>query len=464
MAIKDLFGRPLTVVNVGLEGFAGAVRDQGVAVVDLDWKPPAAGVRPLYRTASGLDVEEANQEVIRRIKAARPVLVGMGIAKDVIPGMHEHKILHSGPPVTWERMCGPQRGAVMGALIYEGLAQDGREAEILARSGKIEFAPCHHHHCVGPMAGVVSPRMPVFIIENKAFGNHAYCTLNEGLGKVLRYGAMGEEVYERLRWMEAELYPVLDRALAAIPEGIDLKAMIAQALHMGDECHNRNRAGTSLFLRAIGPALARTSQDNEALARVIEFIDRNDHFFLNLSMPAGKASVEPAEGVAGSSIVTVMARNGTDFGIRLASMPERWFTAPSGKVEGLYFPSFSERDANPDIGDSTITETAGYGGFAMAAAPAITQFVGGSPSMAVETTLEMYEITASEHEGFTIPVLNFRGTPLGIDVRKVRQAGILPKINTGIAHREPGVGMVGAGILRAPEACFIEAFQALAAL
>ncbi len=464
MAIKDLFGRPLTVVNLGLEGFAGAIRDQGVAVVDLDWKPPAAGVRPLYRTASGLDVEEANQEVLRRIKAARPVLVGMGIAKDVIPGMHEHKILHSGPPVTWERMCGPQRGAVMGALIYEGLARDGREAEILARSGRIEFAPCHHHHCVGPMAGVVSPRMPVFIVENKAFGNHAYCTQNEGLGKVLRYGAMGEEVYERLRWMETELYPILDRALASIPEGIDLKAMIAQALHMGDECHNRNRAGTSLFLRAIGPALARTSRNNEAMARVIEFIDRNDHFFLNLSMPAGKASVEPAEGVAGSSIVTVMARNGTDFGIRLASMPERWFTAPSGKVEGLYFPSFSERDANPDIGDSTITETAGYGGFAMAAAPAITQFVGGSPSMAVETTLEMYEITASEHEGFTIPVLNFRGTPLGIDVRKVRQTGILPKINTGIAHREPGVGMVGAGILRAPEACFVEAFQALAAL
>jgi hypothetical protein len=388
----------------------------------------------------------------------------MGIAKDVIPGMHENKILHSGPPVTWERMCGPQRGAVMGALIYEGLARDGREAEVLARSGQIEFAPCHHHHCVGPMAGVVSPRMPVFIVENKAFGNHAYCTQNEGLGKVLRYGAMGEEVYERLRWMETELYPILARALAAIPEGIDLKAMIAQALHMGDECHNRNRAGTSLFLRAIGPALARTNQDNEALARVIEFIDRNDHFFLNLSMPAGKAAMEPAEGVAGSSIVTVMARNGTDFGIRLASMPERWFTAPSGKVEGLYFPSFSERDANPDIGDSTITETAGYGGFAMAAAPAITQFVGGSPSMAVETTLEMYEITASEHEGFTIPALNFRGTPLGIDVRKVRQTGILPKINTGIAHREPGVGMVGAGILRAPEACFSEAFQALAAL
>jgi hypothetical protein len=311
------------------------------------------------------------------------------------------------------------------------------------------------------MAGVVSPRMPVFIIENKTIGNRAFCTQNEGLGKVLRYGGMGPEVYGRLRWMETDLYPALDRALRSMPDGIDVKSLIAQALHMGDEGHNRNRAGTSLFLRAIGPALARTNRDNEVLARVIEFINGNDHFFLNLSMPAGKAALEPAEGVAGSSIVTVMARNGTDFGIRLGSMPDRWFTAPAGRVQGLYFPGYSEADANPDIGDSTITETAGYGGLAMAAAPAITQFVGGTPQMALEATLEMYEITFGEHDGFTIPALNFRGTPLGIDVRYVAETGILPRLNTGIAHKKPGVGMVGAGILRAPEACFRAAFEAL---
>jgi hypothetical protein len=385
----------------------------------------------------------------------------MGSAKDVIPGMHARMILHAGPPIEWERMCGPTRGAIMGALIYEGLAQDETEAEKLAASGEIEFAPCHHHHTVGPMAGIVSPRMPVFVVENKAFGNQAYCTQNEGLGKVLRYGGMGPQVYERLKWMETDLYPSLDRALQSLPEGIDLKSLIAQALHMGDEAHNRNRAGTSLFLRAIAPALARTSQNNERLARAIEFIDRNDHFFLNLSMPAGKAMLEAAEGIEGSSIVTVMARNGTDFGIRLASMPERWFTAPAGEVDGLYFPGYSTADANPDIGDSTITETAGYGGFAMAAAPAITQFVGGTPQMAINTTLEMYEITFGEHQGFRIPALNFRGTPLGIDVRKVMQSGILPQINTGIAHKDPGVGMVGAGILRAPEKCFREAYEAL---
>lgn len=462
--INDLFGKPLTVVNVGLGSMAQAVQAQGVPMIDVDWQPPAEGVPRLHTTQGGVDIDAANAEVCRRIKQGRPVLVGMGIAKDVIPGMHEHMILHAGPPVTWERMCGPQRGAVMGALIYEGIALDEDEAEKIAASGAIEFSPCHHHHSVGPMAGVVSPSMPVFVLENKAFGNQAYCTQNEGLGKVLRYGGMGPEVYARLEWMEQVLYPALDRALQTLPDGIDLRSMIAQAMHMGDECHNRNRAATSLFLRAIGPALARTNQDNETLAQVIEFIDRNDHFFLNLSMPAGKAMLEPAEGVEGSSIITVMARNGTDFGIRLSSMPERWFTAPAGQVQGLYFPQFTEVDANPDIGDSTVTETAGYGGMAMAAAPAITKFVGGTPQLALQTTLEMYEITFDEHEQFTIPALNFRGTPCGIDVRKVMETGILPQINTGIAHKDPGVGMVGAGILRAPRECFVEAFDALTSL
>ena len=459
--IDDIFGQPLSVVNVGLESMARSIRDQGVPVVDVDWRPPAGDVPRLRVTRGGVDIDAANEEVCQRIRQGRPVLVGMGIARDVIPGMHDRLVLHAGPPIAWGRMCGPQRGAVMGALIYEGIARDEQEAEQIAAAGGVEFAPCHHHHAVGPMAGVVSPRMPVFIIENKTFGNRAFCTQNEGLGKVLRYGGMGPEVYGRLRWMETDLYPALDRALQSMPDGIDVKSLIAQALHMGDEGHNRNRAGTSLFLRAIGPALARTNRDNEVLARLIEFINGNDHFFLNLSMPAGKAALEPAEGMAGSSIVTVMARNGTDFGIRLGSMAGRWFTAPAGRVQGLYFPGYSEADANPDIGDSTITETAGYGGFAMAAAPAITQFVGGTPQMALEATLEMYEITFGEHDGFTIPALNFRGTPLGIDVRYVAETGILPRLNTGIAHKNPGVGMVGAGILRAPEECFKAAFEAL---
>ncbi|HID88236.1 MAG TPA: DUF1116 domain-containing protein [Anaerolineae bacterium] len=457
--IQSLFGKSLHVVNVGLRSFAESLEDQGVPVVQVDWKPPL--VPKLLFTKKGVDIEAANTEAVTRIMQGRPVLIDMGIAREVIPGFHDRLILHAGPPVTWDRMCGPQRGAVMGALVYEGLAKDEQEAAELAASGEIEFAPCHHYHAVGPMAGIISPSMPVFIVKNETFGNYAYATQNEGLGRVLRYGAYGPDVYERLRWMEEVLYPTLKAAIESIEGGIDLRALISQALHMGDECHNRNRAGTSLFLRAITPAIIRTCPDKERAAQVFEFIDGNDHFFLNLSMPAGKAMTEPAEGIEGATIVTVMARNGTDFGIKVAGMPDRWFVAPAGKVKGLYLPGFTEEDANPDIGDSTITETAGFGGFAMAAAPAIAKFVGGTPQDAIEATLEMYEICYTEHEHFTIPALNFRGTPLGIDVRRIAETGILPRLNTGIAHKEPGIGMVGAGVLRAPEKCFMDAFKAI---
>jgi hypothetical protein len=459
--IQSLFDVPLHAVNVGLRSLADSLQAQGVPVTQVDWRPPLAPSVQLTRT--GVDVEAANAEAVRRIVQGRPVLIGMGIARDVIPGYHDRLILHAGPPVTWGRMCGPQRGAVMGVLVYEGLAKDEREAADLAASDGVEFAPCHHYHAVGPMAGIVSPSMPVFVVKNETFGNLAYATQNEGLGRVLRYGAYGSDVYQRLHWMADVLYPTLQAAVESIQGGIDLRALISQALHMGDECHNRNRAGTSLFLRAVTPAIVRTCPDREQAAQVFEFIERNDHFFLNLSMPAAKAMLEPAEGIEGATIVTVMARNGTDFGIRLSGMPDRWFTASAGIVQGLYLPGFSAADANPDIGDSTITETAGFGGFAMAAAPAIARFVGGTARDAVKATQEMYEICFSEHEHFTIPALDFRGTPLGIDVRWVAATGILPRLNTGIAHRKPGIGMVGAGVLHAPAVCFAEAFQAIQA-
>jgi hypothetical protein len=457
--VQPLFEIPLDVINVGLRSFAESLQAQDVGVTQVDWRPPLA---PRLRlTKDGVDIDAANTEAVARIMQGRPMLVGMGVADDTIPGFHERLILHAGPPITWERMCGPQRGAVIGALIYEGLAQDERAAAELAASGEIEFAPCHHYHAVGPMAGIISPSMPVFIVKNTTTGNIAYATQNEGLGRVLRYGAYGPDVYERLRWMEAVLYPTLKKAIESIRDGVDLRALISQALHMGDECHNRNRAGTSLFLRAVTPAILRTCPDRERAAEVFEFVERNDHFFLNLSMPAAKAMLEPAEGIDGSTILTVMARNGTDFGIRMAGMPERWFVAPAGVVDGLYLPGFSEADANPDIGDSTITEAAGFGGFAMAAAPAIARFVGGTPQDALQATLDMYEICFAEHEQFSIPALNFRGTPLGIDVRMVAETGILPRLNTGIAHRKPGIGMVGAGVLLAPKECFDDAFDAV---
>lgn len=404
-------------------------------------------------------IEAANKKVMEIILNGQPTLLDIGVAEEVIPGMTKKTILHAGPPIKWEKMSGPLKGAVIGALIYEGLAVDEKEATELAASGEISYDPCHHHNTVGPMAGVVSASMPVWILQNKKYGNYSYCTLNEGLGKVLRYGAYSDEVIKRLKWMENLLAPLLKQALKLHGQ-IDLKTMIAQALQMGDEGHNRNRAGTSLLIREIAPYIIQTKFSEEEKIKVLKFIDSNDHFFLNLTMPACKCTLDAAKNIEFSTIVNVMARNGTEFGIRVSGLGDRWFTGPAGMVDGLLFPGYTAEDANPDIGDSVIAETAGIGGFAMAAAPAIVQFVGGTAKDAVNFTLKMYEITAAENNIYKIPALDFRGTPTGIDIRKVVETGILPSINTGIAHKDPGVGQVGAGLVKPPMSCFEDALQA----
>jgi len=406
-------------------------------------------------------IEEANAKAVDILLAAKPVLRGIGVAGDEIPGMTKQKILHAGPPVTWDRMCGPMRGAVIGALIYEAMAGSREEAEELAASGQITYEPCHHSQAVGPMAGVVSASMPVWILENETYKNRAYCTLNEGLGKVLRYGALGDEVIDRLRWMERTLAPTLARTLDAHGD-VDLRSMIAQALEMGDEGHNRNRAGTSLLIRTLAPSIVSSAESRSAASEVLAFLTSNDHFFLNLSMPAAKCSLDPAADVPGSTLVSAMSRNGTDFGIRVSGLGSRWFTAPAPKVDGLYFPGFGGEDANPDIGDSVICETAGFGGFAMASAPAIVQFVGGTVDFALNSTREMYEITLAEHAFYRMPILDFRGTPTGIDLRRVVETQIPPVVNTGIAHREPGIGQMGAGLVKPPMKCFEDALRAFA--
>jgi len=462
-SINKLFSEELKVINLGNAKFKEDLEKQGVEVVHLDWEPPAGGKVELIESLDLLNqsselIDQANQRVVEILKKSQAKLVDVERALDVIPDMRKKLILHAGPPIEWEKMCGPMQGAVIGALIYEDLAVDEEEARELAASGEIDFAPCHMHNAVGPMAGVVSASMPVHVVHNEEYGNYAYCTVNEGLGKVLRYGAFSDEVIERLKFIEDTYAPALKKALAESDGGIDLKAITAQALHMGDECHNRNKAATGLFFREVTPLFLKAAIDEDAREASLNFIKENDHYFLNLSMPASKAALDAAHGIENSTVLTTMARNGVEFGIRVSSLPEdMWFTAPANKVEGLLFPGYTEDDASLDIGDSTIAETMGIGGFVMGGAPAIVQFVGGTVDDALNYSKNMYEITEGENNNYTIPNLNFRGSPIGIDVRKVMESGILPIINTGMAHKVAGVGQVGAGIVRPPREVFEKA-------
>ena len=408
-----------------------------------------------------ITIDQANRIAVERMMASRPMLTGVGRALDVIPGMRSNLLLHAGPPIAWERMSGPLRGAVIGALLFEKLAADEQAAVALVERGEIDFAPCHHHATVGPMAGVTSASMQVYIVEDTEHGHRTFSNLNEGYGKVLRYGAFAPEVIDKLRWMNEVLGPVLGDAIARAGS-VDLRTLLAEALHMGDEGHNRNKAGTLIFLQRLAPSLAKAAPSADTLAEILKFMGDTPLTVLNPVMAACKAMADAAHGVAGSTLVSTMARNGTDFGIRVSGLGDQWFTAPAAVPDGLYFPGFTAADANPDIGDSTITETAGLGAFAMAAAPAIVTFIGGAPEDAIHATLEMYEITAAEHAHFTIPSLGFRGTPVGIDLRRVVELGVTPRVNTGIAHRNAGVGQVGAGLVRPPLEIFETALIAYA--
>ncbi len=464
-----LLGSDLRVINVGLSTFTDDLRSLGVPAQQVDWRPPAGGDKSLIGALNVLEqhaarIDEANRVAVEKMLAAHPIFVDVGTALTTIPGFTEKTILHAGPPVTWENMCGPMQGAVIGALIYEEKrANDEHEARAVAASGEYTFAPCHHFNAVGPMSGVISAQMPVIVVEDKNTKLRVYSNFNgEGKGKkALSFGAFGPEVEDIQNWLRSKFAPFMATVVRSLG-GIDLKAIIARALQMGDDVHNRHVAATSLLVREIFTALPFIEVDKNDLIRITKFLYFNDFVFLNFSMAACKLITLSAHGVPGSTVVTTIARNGVETGIRVSGMGDQWFTAPAPKIRGLYFPGYTEADANNDMGDSAITETAGLGGFAMAAGIGLVTMVGGTAADAISYTNKMREITLAHHPMFLIPVLEFAGTPTAIDIRKVVETGILPIINTGIAHREAGVGMVGAGMTEAPMLCATKALVAFA--
>jgi hypothetical protein len=463
--IGALLAGPVRVVNLGLAAFARDLAAHGTPVAQVDWTPPAGGKPELLAALGVLEansIEKANQAALAKILSADPVLADVRRAGELIPELDAGRLmLHAGPPIEWSRMCGPLKGAVCGAIVFEGWAPDLAAAEKLAAQGGVQFAPNHHFGAVGPMTGITTRSMPLLVVENRAFGNRAVCALNEGLGKVMRFGGNDAEVLGRLAWLRDEFGPLLGKALRS--SEVPLNPLIARGLAMGDEMHQRNVACSSLLLRALAAPFSRNATSLEKLAKALEFMGGNDQFFLNIAMAMGKSILDPARGIASSTIVTAMCRNGTDFGIRVAGLGDAWFTAPVEMPQGLYFPGYSAADANPDIGDSAILEAVGLGAFAMAAAPAVAGFVGaGGFADAVAYTRAMSEIAAGRNPKWGIPALEFAGAPAGIDVRRVVETGVAPAINTGIAHRLPGVGQVGAGVARAPLACFEKALIALA--
>ena len=492
--LKELLSEKPRIINIGLKSFAEVVEEFGCEVVQYDWAPPAGGNVKLIKTLNFLrnyeGIEEKNREVIAKVVASQPVLKDNVRAKEVIPEFSENNgkvILHAGPPVDYKNMPDPMQGSCVGAVMFEEWAETEEEArkmleEVVAsgkafetfkdmvkarkmlENGEIKFIPCHHCNAVGPMGGITSPNMAVFVVENETGANRAYCTMNEGIGKVLRFGAYDEEVVNRLRWMRDVLGPTLGKALRSMENGLAINPLIAKAIAMGDEFHQRNIAASLVFLKEMAPLITEMKDISEKdRYDVIKFLADTDQFFLNIMMATGKAVMDDARKGTDGTIVTAMCRNGYEFGIRIAGMGDEWFTGPVNTPQGLYFTGYDADDACPDMGDSAITETFGVGGMAMIAAPAVTRFVGaGGYEDALRTSNEMMEIVTDRNPNFTVPTWNFQGICLGIDARLVVEKGITPVINTGIANKVAGKGQIGAGTVHPPIECFEKAIVAYA--
>ena len=457
---NNLFNKKLSILNIGLDIFENSLKKQNQTVYSIDWTPPAMGNMEMIKILSSLDfekIEKANKEALNIINKGEPELTAVKYAKDVIPNMTKYTIGHAGPPILWKDMCGPLKGAVLGAIVYEGLAESLQEAEGLVLSNKIKFIPNHNLCAVGPMTGMITYSMPLLEVKNTAFGNYAYTTFNEGLGKVMRFGANDTEVINRLKWIETVLAPAINKSLS-VSGPIPLKVIMAKALTMGDEMHQRNVAASLILVKELMKHLILAVNNRDKLYQVTEFITGNEQFFLNIALAAAKSMSDPAKNIPYSTVVTTMSRNGTNFGIKISSMGEEWFEAPVNQPKGLYFTGYSEDDANPDIGDSAIVEVIGIGGFAMGASPAVVRFVGAeSVQAALNYSKDMQEICTGLSPSLVIPNLDFTGTATGIDALKVVEKGILPVINTGMAHKNAGIGQVGAGIVKAPYECFEKA-------
>jgi len=402
-------------------------------------------------------IEKANQEAANRMMAATPVLVDIAPAREVIPGLKEKMIIHSGTPIEWRRMCGAQQGAIIGQTIYEGWAKTPEDARTLLNKGEISLEPNHHHQTVGPMAGTISPSAPVWVVENKAFGNLAFCRQVEGNQQ---FGDYSDQALQALRLWRDVWALTLRKALRTMG-GLDLKSIIAKALQMGDELHNRHSASSSLFANAMAVGIAQTEYSNkDEVIGTLKYITNHELIFLGLAMAAGKAIADPARDVEYSTVVTAMCRNGVEFGIRVSGLGDEWFTAPAPVVDGLYVPGYGPKDAGLDMGDSAITETVSWGGFPLGGAPGILSLVGGTPEEALNYSREMKKITVAAHPTYRMPALGFVGTSVGIDIRLVVQSNITPIIDTAIAHKDPGYPKIGAGLVRAPLDCFKKALIA----
>lgn len=406
-----------------------------------------------------VDFDAAGRRSVELLDRTTARLVGVRPACEVVQGIGPRHFLHAGPPIEMDEIPGPMRGALIAGLMFEKEAHSVEQAEQIIDQGGLSISSCNDAGGAGPVAGVVTPTMPVVVAETST-GSLAFSPLNEGRGRVLRFGATDSATIERLSWMRDELAPLLNAAVSAT-ERIDLTSFMAEALRRGDECHNRNVGVSAALLLRLAPPIIRTARTSDAAARALEWAGGNPQFFLSFAIAAAKAIAREAHNVPGSPIVTCVAANGIRIGIQVSGCGDEWFVTDSPLGNTKISDGYTIDDAQPALGDSFITEVVGLGACALSAAPAISSFLGTSQSDSENIVETMRRVCAGTSSRFVIPSGGYVGTPLGIDVSKVVSAATSPIVEYGLAHKRPGIGQIGAGLTEVPMAPFEQALDQL---
>eukprot|EP00005_Dracoamoeba_jomungandri_P005154 CAMPEP_0174260516 /NCGR_PEP_ID=MMETSP0439-20130205/9811_1 /TAXON_ID=0 /ORGANISM="Stereomyxa ramosa, Strain Chinc5" /LENGTH=472 /DNA_ID=CAMNT_0015344773 /DNA_START=55 /DNA_END=1473 /DNA_ORIENTATION=+ len=410
-------------------------------------------------------IDTANKKALEIFYKADLVLEDIRPAKELIPAMKDNPrlILVSGPPVTWKQMCGAQKGAVKGMIMLEGWADTPEGAEKLAESGEVTIEPNHAHDSCGPMAGTISPNFPIYAVRNQAFGNVAF---SRPADLAQQFGDFNH--LEDVRWWQEGVAPHLSKALRNCG-GLPLNEIHKLALEMGDESHNRNNAFTALFSYDLTTEMIKAGVPNDNILAIMDWFNYKTwnsqsgvRACLGLVMASAKATLDPAKGIPYSTFVTCMARNGYEFGIKIADSGDTWYSAPSPFPEGKFFPPYKQTDAGRDMGDSAITEANGWGSNVLNGALAFLNGLPATVQRAHEITAENKSLMVGRNPYLKAPAYDFEGVPQGLDFRLVHTKKLLPWINTGITHRDAGHRVIGRGLSKPPQRCFDQALEAMA--
>ena len=403
-------------------------------------------------------IDEANEVVMNILLNGQPTWVDVRPALEVIPEFKKNLLLHAGPPIQPQDIVLALRNTLCGAALHEGLAKTFDEAWKMIEKGEILIDSAQDYSCSCGAAMVTSASTPVLVGKDTVFGGEGFSAIHPGsTPRCLRWGYYDDDIEKNLSWF-CDIYgPALGEAVRNTG-GINMRAIMSRTAGMGDENHVRQTASSfALVLNLIPEVLKLDIPQRDDVIRAL--VDCSEKFYLHVLMAGIMGVLKSAKNIPMSTIMIAMGGNGTEFGLQFCGTGNQWFTVKAPKILGQFLnPTWTEEEMCGYLGDSCVTEIYGLGGLSAISGPAFVRLTGGSFADAKKRTEDARAICLGEHKFAPVPWDDYRGFPVGVDMRKVVATTILPTSHGGSTRLVGGQG--GAGSILIPSECFKQGLRA----